>query len=75
MQEDEESVSLKVTQSDTIQNVKDKFKDIKGVSVESQELLFDGKELEDQHTLSHYKISAGSTLTLKTSRHSWCTVS
>lgn len=63
-QTDEESITLKVKESDTIQNVKNKIEDMKGVSVVSQELLFAGEKLEDQYTLSHYKITAGSTLTL-----------
>ena len=64
IQTDEESITLKVKESDTIQNVKNKIEDMRGVSVVSQELLFAGEKLEDQHTLSHYKIIAGSTLTL-----------
>ena len=78
IQKDKESIILKVKESDTIKNVKNKIENIKGVSVDSQELLFDEEKLEDQHTLSHYKITAGSTLTLQTdtsSHRSWCTVS
>lgn len=72
-----ESITLEVTESDTIQNVKNKIEDRKGISVDSQELLFAEEKLEDQYTLSHYKIIAGSTLTLhkRSSSRSRCTVS
>ena len=78
MQKDKELITLKVKESDTIKSVKNKIENETGVSVDSEELLFDEEKLEDQHMLSHYKITAGSTLTLQTdtsSRRSWCTVS
>jgi lipase chaperone LimK len=77
MKEDKESITLKVTESDTIQSVKNKIEDIKRISVDSQELLFAEEKLEDQYTLSHYKITAESTLTLHnhSSSRSRCTVS
>ena len=64
MRTGEESITLKVKESDTIQNVKNKIEHMEGFSTDSQELLFAGDKLEDQHTLSHYKITERSTLIL-----------
>ena len=75
MQTAEEIITLRVEESDTIQNVKNKIEDTRGHSVGSQQLFFAGEQLKDQHTLGHYGITAGSTLTLNEESPSygwWC---
>ncbi|EAR93889.1 ubiquitin-like Rad60 SUMO-like protein (macronuclear) [Tetrahymena thermophila SB210] len=58
------TITLDVSESDTIENIKYKIQHNEGISFDQQRLIFGGKSLENLRTLSEYNVSQNYVLHL-----------
>ncbi len=58
------TMTLEVSDADTIQSVKNKIFEKEGIPVDQQRLVFNGKQLEDNMTIADYNIQADSNIHL-----------
>ncbi|KAK9915941.1 hypothetical protein WJX75_006248 [Coccomyxa subellipsoidea] len=56
--------ALEVDLSDTVESVKAQIAGKEGIPAEVQRLIYAGRQLEDEQTLSHYSVERDSTLHL-----------
>ena len=58
------NITIEVDDTDTIDSIKKQIYDKEGIPVDQQRIVFNGKQLEDNQTISNYNIGSDSTLHL-----------
>lgn len=58
------TLTIDVSDTDTIQSIKNKIFDKEGIPIDQQRLVFNGKQLEDNQTIADYNIQADSNIHL-----------
>lgn len=58
------TMTIDVSDDDTIESIKEKIFEKEGIPIEQQRLVFNGKQLEDNQTINGYGIDDGSSIHL-----------
>jgi len=58
------TIPMEVSSSDTIQSVKSRIHEKEGIPIDQQRLVFNGKQLEDNNTISDYGITTDASVHL-----------
>ena len=58
------SITLSISDEDTIESIKQKIFEKEGIPIEQQRLVFNGKQLEDNQTINSYGIEENSSIHL-----------
>lgn len=58
------TITVDVNEGDTIETLKQKINEKEGIPTDQQRLIFSGKQMEDERTLSDYGVTNGATMHL-----------
>lgn len=53
------TISIDVSQADTVEQVKKLLQDREGIPAEQQQFIFNGRQLKDSMTLAEYNVQKG----------------
>ena len=65
-------ITIEIEPGHTVQALKREIRDETGIPTNQQHIIFDDFELEDDHTLEHYRVRSGSVLFMLRYREARC---
>lgn len=58
------TITVDVNEDDTVETLKQRINEKEGIPVDQQRLIFGGKQIESERTLSDYGVTNGATMHL-----------